>query len=141
MLNLLPMLDLMWTGLIFVDLLSAKEAALGGKVGFKTVDGEIILTIPPEQSGQQLRLKGKGLPTTSDSNGNMLVTLKIVNPPSLSDAERKAYESCVMRPSLIPVHLRDVPVYYQGVQSELELEHAECAASCVHSRAIGPRVY
>ncbi len=79
---------------IRVDLpISPWEAALGGKVDFKTVDGEIILTIPPgAQSGQQLRLKGKGLPTTSESHGNMLVTLKIVNPPALSDAERKAYE-------------------------------------------------
>ena len=80
---------------IRVDLpISPWEAALGAKVSFKTVDGEIILTIPPgAQSGQQLRLKGKGLPTTGEAHGNMLVTLKIVNPSSLSDQERKAYEN------------------------------------------------
>ena len=80
---------------IRVDLpISPWEAALGGKVDFKTVDGEIILTVPPgAQSGQQLRLKGKGLPTTGESHGNMLVTLKIVNPPSLSAQEQKAYEN------------------------------------------------
>lgn len=77
-----------------VDLpISAWEAALGAKVNFEIVDGEIILTVPPgAQSGQQLRLKGKGLPTIGDSNGNMLVTLKIVNPPALTEQERTAFE-------------------------------------------------
>lgn len=79
---------------IRVDLpISPWEAALGAKVSFKTVDSEIILTIPPgAQSGQQLRLKGKGLPTTGEAHGNMLVTLKIVNPPALSEQERAAFE-------------------------------------------------
>lgn len=69
------------------------EAALGAKVEFRTLEGELILTIPAgAQSGQQLRLKNKGMPTTGEAQGNILVTLKIVNPPELTAQEQAAFE-------------------------------------------------
>ena len=69
------------------------EAALGAKIPFETVDGEVKLTIPAgSQTGQQLRLKGKGLPTRSEVSGNILVTLKVVVPTELTAEERALFE-------------------------------------------------
>ena len=73
--------------------LSPWEAALGAKVPFQTVDGEVKLTIPAgSQTGQQLRLKGKGLPTRSEVSGNIMVTLKVVVPTELTAEERALFE-------------------------------------------------
>ncbi|MEX0886803.1 MAG: DnaJ C-terminal domain-containing protein [Phycisphaeraceae bacterium] len=70
------------------------EAALGDKVEVKTMDGSVSLTIPPgAQSGQKLRLRGRGLPHgKDDKRGDMLVRLLIRVPTSLTDEEREAYE-------------------------------------------------
>jgi curved DNA-binding protein len=70
------------------------EAALGGKVHLSTFDGDITLTIPPgSQSGQKLRIKGKGLPIKADHRGDLYAELKIVVPRTLTDEERKAWEA------------------------------------------------
>lgn len=46
------------------------EAALGTKVEVPTIDGPSTIRIPPgTQSGQMLRLRGKGTPSLRDSNG------------------------------------------------------------------------
>jgi len=72
---------------------SAWEAALGAKVTLQTLAGAVTVTIPPDsQTGQKLRLRGKGLPKGSGEHGDLLARLRIVNPPKLSDAERGLYE-------------------------------------------------
>lgn len=67
------------------------EAALGKKVDVRTLEGEVKLAIPPgSQSGQRLRLKGKGLPAGKNAaRGDMLVELKIVVPQTLSAQEER----------------------------------------------------
>ena len=76
--------------------LSPWEAALGTKAPVYTLDGSVTLTIPAgSQSGQKLRLRGKGLPKRgSDEHGDMFVELKIVVPKEkdLTDKERKLFE-------------------------------------------------
>jgi molecular chaperone DnaJ len=48
------------------------EAALGAKVEVPTVDGPSTIKIPPgTQSGQKLRLRGKGAPSLRDSSGEL----------------------------------------------------------------------
>jgi curved DNA-binding protein len=65
------------------------EAALGAKVIVPTLDGRISLTIPPgSQSGQKLRIKGKGLPGKAGT-GDLLAVLRIVLPKQ-ADAETQA---------------------------------------------------
>lgn len=57
------------------------EAVLGGPVKVPTVDGPIMLNIPPgSSSGTTLRLKGRGFTAKSDSRGDQLVTLMIAVP-------------------------------------------------------------
>lgn len=69
------------------------EAALGAKVKVAALDGNISLTIPHgSQSGQQLRLKGKGLPRKGKLPGDMLVELKIVVPKDLTKEETEFFQ-------------------------------------------------
>lgn len=64
------------------------EAALGLTVTAPTLGGKVELKIPPNsQSGQRLRLKGRGLPCTPP--GDQIVTLRIVIPEATT-AEAKA---------------------------------------------------
>jgi curved DNA-binding protein len=67
------------------------EAALGAKVEVPTLGGKVDLRIPAgAQSGQKLRLKGRGLPGTP--GGDQLVEIRIVAPAAQSAAAREAYE-------------------------------------------------
>src|ERR1700683_612687 len=67
------------------------EAALGTKVAVPTLGGIVELTIPAgAQSGQRLRLRGRGLPGTP--KGDQLVSIKLVTPAAQSAQAREAYE-------------------------------------------------
>jgi len=69
------------------------EAALGGKIPVPTVDGRINLAVPAgTQSGQNLRVRGKGMPLASDRFGDLLVTVRIVVPQHLTARERHLFE-------------------------------------------------
>jgi len=69
------------------------EAALGAKVLVPTVDGRINLTVPVgTQSGQTLRVRGKGMPVASGRYGDLLVNVRIVVPKHLSAKERQLFE-------------------------------------------------
>lgn len=61
--------------------ISLKEAVEGAKIKVPTVDGPVMLSIPPgSSSGKTLRLKDKGFHGKSGVRGNQLVTLMIVLP-------------------------------------------------------------
>jgi curved DNA-binding protein len=67
------------------------EAALGATVRVPTLGGRVQLKIPSgSQSGQRLRLKGRGLPGTSA--GDQYVELKIVTPVARDATARSFYE-------------------------------------------------
>ncbi|RMH35517.1 MAG: J domain-containing protein [Nitrospirae bacterium] len=69
------------------------EAVLGAEVQVPTLTGPVKLKIPPgSQSKQQLRLKGKGLPTRTGSVGDQFAVLDIVVPSSISTEEKSVYE-------------------------------------------------
>ncbi len=67
---------------IRIDLpISLKEAIDGGKVKVPTVDGAVMLTVPPAtNSGATLRIKGRGFPAKTGTRGDQLVTLMIALP-------------------------------------------------------------
>ena len=57
------------------------EAVLGGPVRVPTVDGPVMLTIPPgSSSGRVMRLRGKGFTPRTGARGDQLVTLMIELP-------------------------------------------------------------
>jgi len=64
------------------------EAALGAKVAVPTLGGTVELTVPAgAQSGQKLRLRGRGFP-----GGDQIVIIKLVTPMAQSSQAKAAYE-------------------------------------------------
>lgn len=67
------------------------EAALGATVTVPTLGGPVDMHVPPgAQSGQKLRLRGRGLP--GQAPGDAYVQLKVVLPPANSPAAQALYE-------------------------------------------------
>lgn len=67
------------------------ESALGGTVSVPTLGGNVEMRIPANaQSGQKLRLRGRGLPGSTP--GDQYIQLKIVVPPANSPEARALYE-------------------------------------------------
>ncbi len=73
--------------------ISPWEAALGGRVSLRTLEGEVTVAVPPgSQHGQKLRLRDKGLPKRDDGRGDLLAELRVAVPKALSPAERELWE-------------------------------------------------
>ena len=72
--------------------ISFVQAALGDTVEVPTVHGNVEMTIPAgTQTGKTFRLKGKGAPRLrGGSQGDQHVTVKIVIPTKLNDAQKEA---------------------------------------------------
>ena len=69
------------------------EVALGEVVKVPTLGGTVDLKIPVgAESGQKLRLRGRGLAPASASAGDQYVVLKMVTTEPASDADRALYE-------------------------------------------------
>ncbi len=69
------------------------EAALGATVEIQTMGGSVNLKIPRgTQSGQKMRLRGKGLPKKGDKRGDLFAVVKIVVPKSQTDREKELFE-------------------------------------------------
>jgi len=65
---------------------SIPDAILGGKVQAPTPDGAVTLTVPKgANSGQSLRLKGKGLSDAAGRRGDLIARLLLVLPEILDD--------------------------------------------------------
>jgi curved DNA-binding protein len=75
-----------------VDLpLAPWEAALGAKVAVPTLGGTVELTIRPgAQTGQKLRLRGRGFPGAP--SGDQFVNIKLVTPMAETPEAKEAYE-------------------------------------------------
>lgn len=68
------------------------EAALGAQVEAETPDGPVKIRIPAgSQSGQRLRLKGRGMP--DDPAGDLYLELQIVVPRADTPQARQIYET------------------------------------------------
>jgi curved DNA-binding protein len=75
------------------------QAVLGAEVRVDTPDGPVTLTVPlGTQSGQRLRLRGRGLPRDG-GRGDLYAVVRIVVPTRPSAAEREAYEMLRQRAS------------------------------------------
>jgi curved DNA-binding protein len=67
------------------------EAALGATITVPTLGGSVTLKIPANaQSGQKLRLKGRGLP--GSPLGDQYVTLQIITPKAETDEAKALYQ-------------------------------------------------
>jgi curved DNA-binding protein len=79
--------------LIYEAELAPWEAVLGVELSVPTLDGKVSIKIPPgTQSGQKLRVRGRGLPLHGGGHGDLLVATRMAVPAQLSEAERKLWE-------------------------------------------------
>ena len=70
---------------------TAPDAILGAKVEAPTPEGPVTLSIPAgSNSGQVLRLKGRGAPAAQGRRGDLLARL-VVTLPDSPDAELKRF--------------------------------------------------
>jgi molecular chaperone DnaJ len=74
------------------------EAALGTTITVPTLDGKVTLKVPPgTQSGQVMRVRGRGVPSGNGRNagkpGDLLVKIEVLVPTQMSDEQRTLVES------------------------------------------------
>jgi molecular chaperone DnaJ len=84
-------------------------AVLGGQVTIPTIEDQVELTIPPgTQPESQLRLRGRGFPRFRSSNrGDLLVTVHVEIPRSLSGRQKEALREALGTPAATPTARRD----------------------------------
>ena len=73
--------------------ISFAQAALGGDVKIKTIDGDVLFNIKPgTQTDTRIRLKGKGVPTLKNKQvrGDHYVTLVVKVPEKLTSEQKEA---------------------------------------------------
>ncbi|WP_373545725.1 DnaJ C-terminal domain-containing protein [Chamaesiphon sp.] len=69
------------------------EAVLGAQIEIPTPDGMVTVNVPAGvQSGQSLRLRGKGWANPRGERGDQLAKIIIATPKNISSAERELYE-------------------------------------------------
>jgi molecular chaperone DnaJ len=70
------------------------QAALGDEIEIETIDGSIAFTLPGgTQSGQQFRLRGKGVPDMRGGDrGDQILTVHVLTPKGLSEEQRALFE-------------------------------------------------
>jgi curved DNA-binding protein len=68
------------------------EAALGSDVKIPTLGGQVGLKLAPNsQTGQKLRLKGRGMPGKPNA-GDQYAILQILTPPAQTDEQKQVYK-------------------------------------------------
>jgi len=81
-------------GDVYYDLdLAPWEAALGARVSVPTLNGPVGIKIPPgTQTGQRLRVRGRGLPERGSEAGDLYVVARIQMPKEIGDREKSLWE-------------------------------------------------
>lgn len=79
--------------LIYETEVAPWEAVLGAKITVPTLNGPVNIKIPPgTQSGQKLRVRGRGLPERGGGHGDLIVETRIEVPSRVSDSEKNLWE-------------------------------------------------
>ena len=69
------------------------EAALGTRVSVSGIDDQVSLFVPPGiQSGEKVKLGGKGYKDGKGGRGDLVTEIKIMVPKNLSNTEKEIYE-------------------------------------------------
>ena len=68
------------------------RAVLSSELLVPTLEGNVRLKIPPgTQAGQRFRLRGRGLPSSSGTRGNLYVDVQINLPKKITEREREIW--------------------------------------------------
>ena len=89
---------------LYYDLdLAPWEAVLGITVQIPALNGAVSLKVKPgTATGNQLRLKGLGLPQEGGTRGDLYATVRIQTPTSVSDEERALWEEIASKSTFKP---------------------------------------
>jgi len=84
--------------------ISIPQAALGASVEIPTLTGKVKIKIPAgTQSGQIMRLQGKGLPeVNSNIVGDLIVNINVWTPKSLTREEKEMLEKLSTHENFVP---------------------------------------
>jgi curved DNA-binding protein len=88
---------------LFYDLeLAPWEAVLGANVSVPTLEGSVNIRIPPgTQSGQRLRVRGRGLGRESE-RGDLVVITRVQVPKQTNETERRLWEELARESGFCP---------------------------------------
>jgi curved DNA-binding protein len=68
------------------------QAVLGTELKVPTLEGQVRLKVPPgTRSGQRFRLRGRGLPSSAGTRGDLYVELQIEVPKKITERERELW--------------------------------------------------
>ncbi len=89
---------------LYYDLeLAPWEAVLGTTVSIPALDGPVSVRVPPNtNNGQQLRVRGKGLPSGPSKRGDLYALITIQIPPESSSEQRKLWEQLAEKSDFNP---------------------------------------
>ncbi|MFP1878071.1 curved DNA-binding protein [Lonsdalea quercina] len=97
-----PLFDIDGQNLQIVVPLAPWEAALGANIEMPTLSGRITLTVPAgSQTGQRLRIKGKGL-VSKKGAGDLYAVLKVVMPPKPDESTAAIWTSLAEKAAFNP---------------------------------------
>jgi curved DNA-binding protein len=89
---------------LYFDLdLAPWEAVLGATVSIPALDGPVSVKIPAgANKGQQLRVRGKGLPGAGGTRGDLYAVLSIQMPAEVSPSERELWQQLAQKSNFNP---------------------------------------
>ena len=89
--------------LIYEATLAPWEAVLGANISVPTLDGRVNIKIPAgTQTGQKLRVRGRGLPKRAGELGDLIVVTRVDVPSQITDAERSMWEKLAQQSQFNP---------------------------------------
>ena len=89
--------------LIYEAVLAPWEAVLGTNISVPTLEARVNIKIPAgTQSGQKLRVRGRGLPLREGGKGDLIVVTRVDVPSQVTDAERELWEKLAKSSSFNP---------------------------------------
>ena len=96
----------------FTQKLNVAQAGLGVTLSIPTLDGDELVDMPPgTESGQVVKLKGRGIPHLRNSSrrGDQLVDIFVLTPKNLSDEQRDLLEqlAAILPPEGDPANTED----------------------------------
>lgn len=79
------------------------EAVLGATVSVPTLDGRVHVRVPAgSRNGQQLRVRGRGLPGGEAGRGDLYVLLMVDVPTTVTEEERELWEQLAAKSKYMP---------------------------------------
>ncbi|TSA40504.1 MAG: J domain-containing protein [Verrucomicrobiales bacterium] len=89
--------------LIYEAALAPWEAVLGANISVPALEAQVSIKIPAgTQSGQKLRVRGRGLPLRDGEKGDLIVVTRVDVPAQVTDAERELWEKLSRSSSFKP---------------------------------------